>query len=47
MPTRQQISIKFSQITELIHSCLITQTPMYNVNRIMRNAGEKGRVGHL
>jgi len=30
-----------------IHWCLFTQTPVYNVNRIMRNAGQKGRARHL
>jgi len=31
----------------LAHSCLFAQTPMYNVNRIMRNAGQKGHARHL
>jgi len=34
-------------IHSFIHSYLFTQAPMYNVNRIIRKAGQKGRTRHL
>jgi len=36
-----------SFIHSFIHSCLLAQTPMYNVNRIMRNAAHKSCAKHL